>query len=159
MTEIIYYLKRKRQGKEGTTAFKIDMSKAYDRIEWSFLKSIMFRMGFVVDFVDLIMLCVSTVTYNITREGLDVSLIVLSRGLRHGDPLSLYIFIICAKGLNSLIHHYEKAGLLHRVRVARGAPCITRLFLADDCFLFFKTSVQEAHLMKSILSMYGVASG
>lgn len=153
------FLKRKRQGKEGTTPFQIDMSKTYDQIEWSFLKSIMFRMGSFVDFVDLIMLCVSIVTYKIKKEGVDVSPIVPSRGLRHGDPLSLYIFTICAEGLSSLIHHYDKAGLLHRVRVARGAPCITHLFLVDDCFLFFKTSVQEAHLMKSILSMYGVVSG
>lgn len=137
-TEIMHYLKRKRQGKEGTVAFKIDMSKAYDRIEWSFLKSIILRMGFAIGFVDLIMLCVSTVTYRITREGMDVGPIIPNRGLRQGDPLSAYLFIICVEGLSSLISHYKKAGLLDGVRVARGGPCITHLFLADIVSFFTK---------------------
>ncbi|KAH9704682.1 reverse transcriptase domain-containing protein [Citrus sinensis] len=158
-TEIMHYLKRKKQGRDGVAALKIDMSKAYDRIEWPFLKSIMLKLGFAADFVNLIILCVTTVTYKIVREGMEIGPIVPNRGLRQGDPLSLYLFIICAEGLSLLIHYYERAGFLHGARVARGAPNISHLFFADDCLLFFKTSVQEAHLMKNILAMYGAESG
>ncbi|KAH9649980.1 reverse transcriptase domain-containing protein [Citrus sinensis] len=157
--EILHYLKRKRQGKEWVAALKIDMSKAYDRIEWGFLKAIMLRMGFAADWVDLIMLCVTTVNYKVIREGIEVGPIVPSRGLRQGDPLSPYLFIICAEGLNLLIYHYEQAGLLHSVIVVRGAPSITHLFFADDCFIFFKAADKEACLVKNILAMYGSTSG
>lgn len=88
-TEVMHYLKRKRQGKERAVAFKIDMAKAYDRIEWSFfLSSIMVKMSFDYDFVNLVMLCVSSVTYKISRDGMEIDHIVLSHGLRQGDPLS-----------------------------------------------------------------------
>ena len=158
-TEIMHYLKPKKQGRDGVAALKIDMSKVYDRIEWPFLKSIMLKLGFAADFVNLIMLCVTTVTYKIVREGMEISPIVPSRGLRQGDPLSPYLFIICAEGLSLLIHHYERACFLHGARVARGAPNISHLFFANDCLLFFKASVQEVHLMKNILAMYGAESG
>lgn len=64
--EILHFLKRKRQGKHGCAALKIDMSKAYDRIEWKFLQAIMLRMGFAEKWVDLIMLCISTAQYNLS---------------------------------------------------------------------------------------------
>ncbi|XP_024033517.1 uncharacterized protein LOC112095650 [Citrus clementina] len=150
---------RKRQGKEGAAAFKIDMAKAYDRIEWGFLSAIMLKMGFTLTFVDLIMLCVSTVTYKFPCDGVELGPIVPSRGLRQGDHLSPYLFIICAEGLSLLINHYESAGLLYGVRIARGAPSLTHLFFADDCFLFFKAIPQEAQVLKTILSLYGAASG
>ena len=157
--EVMHYLKRKRQGREGVAVLKIDMSKAYDRIEWKFLSSIMLKMGFSPDFVKLIMLCVSTVTYKIPSDGLEIGPIAPSRGLRQGDPLSPYLFIICAQGLSSLINHYERVGLLHGIRIARGAPCLTHIFFADDCFLFFKASDREASVMKAALTLYGAASG
>lgn len=105
------------------------------------------------------MLYVSFVTYKISRDGMKVGRLMPSRGLRQCDPLSPYLFIICVEGLSSLINHYERACLLHRVRIARGASCFTHLSFANNCFLFFKTSVQEAHVMKIVLFMYRAVSG
>ncbi|XP_024039551.1 uncharacterized protein LOC112098152 [Citrus clementina] len=149
----------KKQGKTGTAALKIDMSKAYDRVEWKFLKLMMLRMGFAEDWVEIIMLCVSTVSYRVIRNGIEVGPIVPSRGLRQGDSLSPYLFIICAEGLSSLIRNRERAGFIHGVKVARSAPAVSHLFFADDCFLFFKAHHNEARIMKSLLAVYGAASG
>ncbi|XP_024035529.1 uncharacterized protein LOC127899286 [Citrus sinensis] len=159
LAEIMHYLKRKRQGRTGIAALKIDMSKAYDRIEWSFLKAMMMKLGFAERWVELILLCVSTVTYKVLQGNKEVGPIVPSRGLRQGDPLSPYLFIICAEGLSSLLRKQERARLMHGVRVARGAPLVTHPFFTDDCFIFFHANEQEAWLIKQSLAIYGAASG
>ena len=137
--EVGHYLKRKRQGKEGMAAFKIDMSKAYDRIEWEFLKHMMMLLGFNVAWVNLIMMCVSTVEYVITHEGRELGPIKPGRGLRQSDPLSPYLFLICAEGLSSIFYEYEERGLIHGCRVTRNALVISHLFFADDSFIFFQS--------------------
>ncbi|KAK9195743.1 hypothetical protein WN943_003868 [Citrus x changshan-huyou] len=157
--EIMHFLKRKRQGKNGVAALKIDMSKAYDRIEWKFLQDMMPKMGFDAKWVALMMLCVSTVRYRVLREGKELGPIVPCRGLRQGDPLSPYLFILCVDGLSSLIRRQERNGLIHGVRIARGAPSVSHLFLADDSFLFFRANDNEANLIKHLLAVYGRASG
>ena len=135
--EVMHFLKRKRQGNNGSAALKIDMSKAYDRIEWKFLQDVMLKMGFTEKWVELIMLCVSTVWYNVIRNGNEVGPIIPSRGLRQGDLLSPHLFILCAEGLSSPIRRQEKAGLIHGVKVAKSAPMLSHLFFTDDAFLFF----------------------
>ncbi|KAL9452732.1 hypothetical protein AB3S75_008512 [Citrus x aurantiifolia] len=74
------------------------------------------------------MMCVSTVSYKVCMNGEEVGPIVPSWGLRQGDLLSRYLFIICTEGLSSLIRNWERAGLIHGVKVARSAPTVSHLF-------------------------------
>jgi hypothetical protein len=69
------------------------------------------------------------------------------------------LFIICAEGLSALIRQAEHKGDLHGIKICRNAPIISHLFFADDCFLFFKSTTNEATVLKNILSVYEVASG
>lgn len=82
-----------------------------------------------------------------------------SRGLRQGDPLSLYLFILCAKGLMSLNKDAKRRGDLHGVSICRGDLVITHLLFADDCFLFFRANDRETTVMQNILHTYAAASG
>ena len=84
-------------------ALKLDMSKAYDRVEWLFLEKILLRMGLQESWVALIMECITTVSYSILVNGEPKGLIKPSRGLRQGDPLSRYLFLFCVEGLNAII--------------------------------------------------------
>ena len=79
--------------------------------------------------------------------------------LRQGDPISPYLFIICAKSLTALVRNYESRSLIHGCKVVRSIPIISHLFFADDSFFFFKANMQECQHIKECFSIYEKASG
>ncbi|KAL5539057.1 hypothetical protein UlMin_044549 [Ulmus minor] len=98
-------------GKTGYTALKLDMSKAYDHVEWKFLEGIMIKMGFAAQWVELVMRCVSSVSYSFLINGEIEGYLLPGRGIRQGDPLSPYRFVLCAHGLSELIIDSEQRNL------------------------------------------------
>ncbi|XP_019177860.1 PREDICTED: uncharacterized protein LOC109173056 [Ipomoea nil] len=157
--EIGHYLRRKTSGIVGWAALKLDMAKAYNRMECAFLEGMLRVLGFDRGWVELLMLCVTTVKYTIQVNGEGVGTICPTRGIRQGDPLSPYLFIVCAEGLSVLLQQAKARGDIHGVRVARGAPTITHLFFADDSLLFFRANQQETMKIKGCLDLYCAASG
>jgi hypothetical protein len=123
--ETIHHMKCKVKGKVGEVALKIDISKAYDRVDWRYLVNVMKKMGFCNTWIKWIQMCLESVRYSVMVNGESVGPIVPGRGLRQGDPLSPYLFILCAEGLTNLIHKYEGKGDIHGVKVCRGAPSLT----------------------------------
>ncbi|XP_019191707.1 PREDICTED: uncharacterized protein LOC109186235 [Ipomoea nil] len=158
-SEIGHYLRKKTNGVVGWVALKLDMAKAYDRMEWAFLEGMLGALGFDRGWIELLMLCVSTVSYSIQVNGEAVGTVCPTRGIRQGDPLSPYLFIICAEGLSILLQQAEARGDIHSVRVSRGALAITHLFFADDNLLFFRANQQEVMKIKECLDRYSEASG
>ena len=152
--ESYHAIKNMRTGNIGTCAVKLDMHKAYDRVEWKFLKLIMIQLGFEVEWVDLIMACVTSVCYQVQMNQSLSEYITPTRGLRQGDPLSPYLFLLCAEGLTSLILHEEEQGNRQGVKVCHNAPSISHLLFADDSLILMRADRNNALSLKHDLDDY-----
>ena len=157
--ETLHYLKRKIQGKLGYMALKLDMSKVYDRMEWVFLEKIMRHLGLGERMVSLIMSCLNSISYCVLLNGQPIGNTKPSWGLRRGDPLSPYLFLMCAMGLQSLIHKAEVEGLIQGVSICRNGPRISHLFFADDSVLCCQAKEDEYQKILDILVVYKRGSG
>ena len=157
--ELTHYMRNKRKGKEGYAAIKLDMSKAYDRVEWAFLRDMMVKLGFRENWIDLIMKCVSSVSYRVRVNGNLSDRFTLERGLRQGDPLSPYLFLICAEGFSALLNQAEEEGRIEGVKVCQNAPSVSHLLFADDSLILFRANRDDALQLQRILDVYEECSG
>ena len=99
----LFYALDKKKGKEGYMAIKVDLEKAYDRMEWCFIHKVLQTYHFPQNFIRVIMSCVTSTKVSILLNGGKLEAFNPSRGLRQGDPLSLYIFILYMEYLGYLI--------------------------------------------------------
>ena len=119
----------------------------------------MTKLGFDVKICELIFRCISSVSYSLLYNGFPTATFVPSRGLRQGDPISPFLFLICAEGLSSLLQDAESKKFIHGVKIGRNVPPISHLFFADDTLLFTRATETEADHIMDILSVYELASG
>ncbi|XP_059446701.1 uncharacterized protein LOC132178276 [Corylus avellana] len=145
--------------KTGFMGIKLDMSKAYDKVELVFLEAVMKKMEFPDKWIRLIMECVSIVSYSILINGKPVGNIQPSRGLHQGDLLSPYLFLIYAKVLSSLLTQAKKKGVITSVPSSKNGPWLSHLFFADDSLLCCKESLVKWRRITKILEKYEAASG
>jgi hypothetical protein len=120
--ETLHTMHTRLKGKKSFMAIKLDMSKAYDHVEWKFLEEVMRRLGFKERWVQLIMMCVTSVEYAVVVNGKACGKITPERGLRQGDPISPYLFLLCAESLSCMINKANGMGALTGVPTSRRAP-------------------------------------
>ena len=152
--ETLHYLKCYGATKRCSMVVKTDMSKAYDRIEWSFLHAVLRKLGFSTNWIQKVMDCVTTVTYSCLINGVPREQIIPSRGLRQGDPLSPYLFILCTEVLSGLCLNAHLSGGLKGLQVARKSPFVNHLLFADDTVFFCKTNESNCKNVTRILKPY-----
>jgi hypothetical protein len=116
--ECLHYMKKKRARDSRFCALKLDMRKAYDRLEWDYLQKIMIRMGFHRLWVDMIMRLVCSVSFSVILNGNKLEGFKPSQGIRQGDPISPYLFLLAAEGLSCLLNFV----LGHQISWAFGWP-------------------------------------
>jgi len=153
--EIIHSLK---QTKKPGMLLKLDLSKAFDSLSWVYIQKILLAFGFAHTWVRWIYNLLSSAFFFVLINGIPSATFRPSRVIRQGDPLSPFLFVIMAEGLGRSI---TAARLENRLRGLsfNNSPAHSHQQFVDDNMLFGHPSVQEASLIKSILSTFSEASG
>ena len=151
-------MKIKKSKNMGFMAMKLDMSKAYDWVEWRYVGRIMKKLGFCDRWASLVLECITTVSYSILVNGEPKGDIRPSKGLRQGDPLSPYLFLLCSEGLNRMLQQADSNDTTRGFSLCKRGPKISHLFFADDTLLFCKASMADLQAIQVILALYEEAS-
>lgn len=115
-------------------------------------------MGFSPRWINRIMNCVESVRYSVLLNGSPQEEFKPLRGIRQGDPLSPYLFLLCVEGLSTLLKGEESQNYISSIRINDHCPTLTHLIFADDSLIFFKASKEEAVRVKGVLETYEKAS-
>ena len=148
--ELIYAMDRKK-GKAGCMAIKIDLEKAYDRLEWSFVYKILHAFHFPQNIIKLIMSCVSSTSISILVNGGKLDSFAPSCGIRQGDPLSSYLCILCMEYLSYLIEEKCVDGSWPTIKASRRNVGISHLIFADDLTLFSEANDEACEAISDVL--------
>ena len=151
-------LRRKDQG----MVCKLDIEKAYDNISWEFLNQVMGRMGFGGRWLSWINWCISTVSFSVLINGSPVGFFPSSKGLRQGDPLSPYLFVIGMEALSCLINRAVEGKFLSGSRITDGRGgnlVISHLLYADDTLIFCEANKEQLKYLSWILMWFEALSG
>lgn len=156
--EIIHTL-RNRKSKVGGMIWKIYFDKAYDRISWDFLLDTLryFRMN--EELIALIMNCVTNLDFSILWNGEALPPFTPERGLRQGDPLSPYLFVLCMERLSTIINQKVTNKKWVGIKASQEGLCFSHLFFADDILFFGKATSKQCEAMRETLNMLCDESG
>lgn len=138
---------------------KLDMIKAYDRVKWEFLFEVLSKFSFSNKWCKWIKNCISGVHFSILINGHPSQFIQGTQGIRQGDPLSPFLFIIMADALSRYINFQSSKGLWLGATLPGTSITVTHSLFTDDTLLFGKYSLKEAKLIKQTLDIYSSTSG
>jgi hypothetical protein len=130
-------MKKKRARGQRCCALKLDMKKAYDLVEWVYLRAIMTKLGFHRMWVDMVMWFVTSLSFSVLFNGEHLDKFTPSRGIHRGDPISPYLFLLAAEGLSCLLKSRIQPSTLIGINVALAAPTVHHILFVDDSVLFF----------------------
>jgi hypothetical protein len=156
--ELIHSL-HKKKGKLGQFVLKIDLEKAYDRLEWSFIREVLLFFKFPTSLVSLILECVSSTSYTILFNGGQMEEFWPSRGIRQGDPLSPYLFILCMEYLSLKIFEACNDKSWKPIKASRNGPTFSHLFFSDDLLLCAEASTTCCQSITRVLDNFCSLSG
>ena len=143
-----------KRGCGGLMAVKIDIEKAFNHMEWSFILAILSKLGFDPRWINWIRICITSPSFSILINGSPFGLFSPKCGLRQGDLLSPFLFILGTEVISRLLIHSESQDLPKGIKIARNCSPISHLLFADDLILFAKATSSEANIFKSVLERY-----
>lgn len=120
-------------------------------MEWRFLQNIMLKLGLDRRWVQLAMETINTTTYLVHINGELKGFVTLSRGIKQGNLLSPYLFLLCAERLSALLRKAVANHLLKVIIFSQNGVCISHLLLADDSLLFCQATVEKCQRLLDLL--------
>jgi hypothetical protein len=139
---------------------KLDLSKAYDRINWNFLKAMLGAFGFDPSWINWIISLSSMTLFSILVNDSPSPTFNASWGLRQGDPLSpVPLYYSSGKPIGRFLQHSQREGLLKGLEISPRTEPLTHLQFVDDTLLLGKPTVQEARALKKALDIFLSTSG
>jgi hypothetical protein len=132
---------------------KLDLIKAYDRVDWGFLRLVLLQVGLSLEATDWILGCVTSANFVVLINGRPTSFFKSKRGLRQGCPLSPLLFLLVVEGLSRAIQEQVRENNIEGIPVARGLN-ITHLMFVDDVILFGSGNISEWEVFKEVMDLF-----
>lgn len=149
--EVLEYIRHHNRGKGSYFALKFDMNKAYDRVKWSAVSSVLCQLGFSPRWVNVIVQCISIVSFSILINGCPSKVFHPKCGLRQGNPLSPYLFILVSPVLSANLSLFGNSNVCKGVVVSSHSPLIAHLLFADNSFFFLKFDLGDIQRLKDLI--------
>jgi hypothetical protein len=149
----------KMKGSKGLVAIKVDLSKAYDKLKWDFIWQILKEVQILESMINVIMHSVTSVETNVKWNGARGNYFRPQRGIRQGDPISPYLFVMCIDKLSHLISQAVNDGKWKAPKAGKTGPFVSHLMFADDLLLFGEATEEQMKCMVHILDCFCKMSG
>jgi hypothetical protein len=141
---------RYQEEKKKALILKLDLQKAYDCINWDYLRMVLIQVGFGIHMTNWILACVNLTSFAVLVNGKSMDFLRSGQSLRQGCPLSPLLFILVMEILSLLLKQSQRQGIINGIKVARITKILHILFV-DDILLLSKASIQEWKEIKRIV--------
>lgn len=137
---------------------KIDLSKAFDRANWLYLRLLLTHLGFPYEFIKWTMSCITDVSYNVLLNGEATPFFTSERGLRQGCPLSPLLFLLIMEGLSRVISSARDRHHMTGIKIVDNL-FLTHLLFVDDILIFLNGNVGDSTALHGSILLFQQATG
>ena len=138
----------------GQMAIKIDLEKAYDRLSWDFIRDTIMEVGLNQTWTRNLMHCIESSRMSILWDGTKLDWFTPKIGIRQGDPISPYIFVMCFECPSHIICKAIADGDWKGIKLSRHGPTLSHLFFTDDLILFVEASMHQLRVILDCLNRF-----
>jgi hypothetical protein len=149
----------KMRSKVGFFVIKVDLSKAYDRLNWKFIHQVLLEVKLPNAMINVIMNCITSVQSNVLWNGSRSDFFPPHCGVRQGDPMSPYLFLLCMDKLSHLIVEAIENVQWKPMHAGRYGPSISHLMFADDLLIFGQADEENMTVIMDVLNRFCTMSG